>query len=171
MSKNYQQGLPFAQPNPYQYGGGFTPSGNWYPVNPNPYVQQPQQPIQQTQAPQPQQNNGGVQFGFVSGVDDAKMQMQLCANGVFFDDDANILYLKKTDEQGKTLVQPFSTKPIEMPKSVTTVDTANFATKDDITAINNKLDDLVKQAMAMFSQPKPQKVESSANNGQMKPKE
>lgn len=91
------------------------------------------------------------QYDFVNGIEGAKSyQLAPKQNMMLMDSDYSICYKKCSDEMGRSSLRYFKLEEIDeatarsimQPQQVQTI---NYATKDDIDAINKKLDELFKR--------------------------
>lgn len=127
---------------PYMY-----PQQAGMPMNAPQYGQPSAQPTQTQNAPTGQSTpsqTGNTQFAFISGVENAKNYLQLSQSAFLYDDDAGIVYMKKNDENNKSIVKCFALKEIEMPKTVTSADTSKFVTNEKFDAFAEEIKGYIK---------------------------
>ena len=133
--------------NPYVFGN--------YPYmtnsNTSPYTNNYQQPnYQYGQFNQPvQQSTQFNQYAFVNGIEGAKaFQLGNNQTMMLLDSENPIIYKKTSNEQGQSTIQYYKMTEIseDEVKNLNTIELDElYASKDDIEAINKKIDNLYKK--------------------------
>ena len=108
----------------------------------NPYARLQQLEQQQAQYSQQQQPAKPLEIPFVGGVDGAKaFTMPNGSTTILMDNAEPMFYMVQSDTQGMRTIKAFQFQEVELKQS-STVDTSQFATKEDLQLIMQQLEEI-----------------------------
>lgn len=96
---------------------------------------------------QPQQTTSNMQWIRVNGVSGAReVSVQPGSEVWIMDESRPVFYFKQANAMGQTVTKAFKFEEVGLDDSVAGIDVSRFATKEDLAAINQRLERLDKFA-------------------------